>query len=121
MSISPRRPPSLPRCASDRIPRPRPPTAAAAIDGPDGRSAGTRVRDALALGVGVMLDWMAYFLRRWGDRLFAMNDTEAYWRGWQITKMPGGLGRCYRDPRFGADSEEPARLTGLGHHGPFGP
>jgi len=27
----------------------------------------------------VALDWAAYFLRRWGDRWFAMNDTEAYW------------------------------------------
>ena len=29
-----------------------------------------------------------------------MNDTEAYWRGWQITKTHGGLGRRYRDLRF---------------------
>lgn len=37
---------------------------------------------------------------RLGDRLFTMNDTEAYWRGWQITKSQGGLGRRYRDPLF---------------------
>ena len=38
--------------------------------------------------------------RRLGDRLFAMNDTEAYWRGWQITRTHGGAVRRYRDPRF---------------------
>jgi hypothetical protein len=37
---------------------------------------------------------------RLGDRWFTMNDTEAYWRGWQITKVQGGLGRRYRDPLF---------------------
>jgi len=47
-----------------------------------------------------VLDWLAYLLRRCGDRWFAMNDTEAYWRGWQITKTHGGLGRRYRDLRF---------------------
>jgi hypothetical protein len=55
----------------------------------------------LALAAGVVLNWLAYFLRRWGDRWFARNDTEASWRGWQITKMLGGLGRRYRDARFG--------------------
>ena len=29
-----------------------------------------------------------------------MNDTEAYWRDWQIIKTHGGLGRRYRDPQF---------------------
>ena len=66
----------------------------------DGRPAGTRLRDGLALAVGVVLDWLVYFLRRWSDRWFALNDTEAYWRGWQITKTQGGLGRRYRDVRF---------------------
>ena len=46
------------------------------------------------------LDWLAYFLRRWGDRWFAINDTEAYRWGWQISKLLGGLGRRYRDIRF---------------------
>jgi DnaJ-class molecular chaperone len=31
-----------------------------------------------------------------------MNDTEAYWWGWQITKTLGSLGRNYRDIRFEA-------------------
>jgi len=66
------------------------------------RPAATRVRDALGLAVGVALDWLAYLLRRSADRCFTMNDTEAYWRGWQITKTHGGLGRRYRDIRFDA-------------------
>ena len=48
----------------------------------------------------VLLSWLAAIPRRLGDRVFAMNDNEAYWRGWQITKTRGGLARCYRDPRF---------------------
>ena len=63
-----------------------------------GSATGSRVRDALVFVMGV--DWLAYLLRRWGDRWFAMNDTEAYWRGWQITKTHGGLGRRYRAIRF---------------------
>ena len=47
-----------------------------------------------------LLSWVAYTLRRHGDRWFSMSDNEAYWRGWQITKTRAGLGRCYRDPRF---------------------
>ncbi len=47
-----------------------------------------------------VLGWLAAVACRLGDRLFAMNDAEAYWRGWQITKTQGGLGRRYRDPRF---------------------
>ena len=42
----------------------------------------------------------AGLLRRIGDRLFAANDAEAQWRGWQIEPRRAGLGRRYRDPRF---------------------
>jgi hypothetical protein len=84
------------------VPRPRPPTVALVRDREAGRPAGGRARDALGLAVGVVLDWLAYFLRRWSGRWFAMNDTEAYWWGWQITKTLGGLGRNYRDLRFEA-------------------
>jgi hypothetical protein len=35
-----------------------------------------------------------------GDCLFAMNDLEAAWRGWQVIREPGGFGRRYRDPMF---------------------
>ncbi len=83
-----------------QAPQPRPPTVAMIMDRRDGRSARSRLRDGLALAVGVALDWLAYFLRRRGDRWFTMNDTEAYWWGWQITKTLAGLGRRYRDIRF---------------------
>lgn len=42
----------------------------------------------------------AGLLRRIGDRLFAANDAEGRWRGWQIGLRHAGLGRRYRDPRF---------------------
>jgi hypothetical protein len=84
----------------DNLPRPRPPTVALVRERADGGPAESRVREALALAAGVAVDWLAYFLRRWGDQWFAMNDTEAYWRGWQITKTHAGLGRRYRDIRF---------------------
>jgi hypothetical protein len=79
---------------------PRPPTVALVEERASRRPAGSRVRDAPVLAIRVALDWLAYLLRRWGDRWFAMNDTEAYWRGWQITKTHGGLGRRYRDIRY---------------------
>ena len=64
------------------------------------RSAGARLGHLLAAAAGVPASWLAYALRRCGDRWFAMNDNEAYWRGWQISKTHAGLGRRYRDPRF---------------------
>ena len=83
-----------------------PPPTVALVRAPAARRpAGRRVREALALAVRVALDWPACLLRpsllqHWGDRWFAMNDAEAYWRGWQITKTHAGLGRRYRDIRF---------------------
>ena len=53
----------------------------------------------------IMLSWLAALPGRLGDRLFAMNDNEAYWRDWQITKTHGGLGRRYRDPSFDRQAE----------------
>lgn len=44
--------------------------------------------------------WLADIPRRIGDRLFLVSDEEAYWRGWQVTWLHGGLGRGYRDHRF---------------------
>jgi hypothetical protein len=92
---------------------PRPPTVALVRErAGGGRAAGSRVRDALVFALGV--DWLAYLLRRWGDRWFAANDTEAYWRGWQITKTHAGLGRRYRDIRF--DTLAPcAQCAGAGN------
>ena len=55
---------------------------------------------AVPLAGRVLLTWLAVLPRRLGDRLFAMNDTEAYWRDWQMIRTHGGLGRRYRDPRF---------------------
>jgi len=62
--------------------------------------------DRTLLIVGrVLLSWLAAIPRRLGDRLFAMNDAEAFWRDWQITRTSGGLARRYRDPRFGTLAE----------------
>jgi hypothetical protein len=55
---------------------------------------------AVAVAARILLSWPTAIPRRLGDRLFTMNDNEAYWRSWQITKTHGGLGRRYRDPRF---------------------
>jgi hypothetical protein len=55
----------------------------------------------------VLLNWLAAIPRRLGDRLFVTNDTEAYWRDWQITKTRGGLARRYRDPQFDMLAECP--------------
>jgi hypothetical protein len=44
--------------------------------------------------------WLAGIPRRAGARLFARNDEEAGWRGWQPIKLHGGLARGYRDTRF---------------------
>jgi hypothetical protein len=87
-----------------RAPQPRAPaeaTAAATPASPAGFG------PILAIVGRVLLSWLAAIPRRLGDRLFVMNDTEAYWRGWQITKTHGGLARRYRDPRFDTLAECP--------------
>jgi hypothetical protein len=63
-------------------------------------SSGVRIRTFLAVGAGVMNDCLTSFPRRACDRLFAINDAEAHWRGWQITRVHGGFARRYRDPMF---------------------
>ena len=45
-----------------------------------------------------------------------MNDAEAYWRDWQMTRTHGGLGRRYRDPRFDTLAECP-KCRGAGATG----
>jgi hypothetical protein len=68
--------------------------------------AGNAFRTAAAIAVA----WLIGLPRRAGNRLFAMNDAEAGWRGWQVTEFAGGLGRRYRDARFDdvlAPREEP--------------
>jgi hypothetical protein len=82
------------------------PTEPAEPAGPAGgpaeraRRIGGRIADIVGLAAAVLLSWLAYIPRRLGDHIFTWNDTEAYWRGWQITKVRGGLGRRYRDPLF---------------------
>jgi len=75
------------------------------------RPAGGVIRrlGAAATAGWIVLSWLAALPGRLGDRLFTMNDTEAYWRDWQIVKTRGGLGRRYRDPSFDlpADCREP--------------
>lgn len=41
-------------------------------------------------------------LTRLGQRLFDGPDTRAHQHGWQVTPVQCGLGRRYRDPRFGS-------------------
>jgi hypothetical protein len=62
--------------------------------------AGIRLRTFLVVGAGVVGDCLTSVPRHACDQLFAMNDAEAYWRGWQITRVHGGSGRRYRDPAF---------------------
>jgi len=59
-----------------------------------------RIGSTVGLAAAVLLSWLAYIPRRLGDHIFTWNDIDAYWRGWQITKVHGGLGRRYRDPLF---------------------
>ncbi len=61
----------------------------------------TETRKVPPAGAGASLvASLADLPRRLGDRLFASNDAEAGWRGWEVTVLAGGLGRQYRDRRF---------------------
>jgi hypothetical protein len=91
--------------------RPRVPAREATENASPVRCARVLAIGRVVLAVGqVVLSWLAAIPRRLGDRLFAMNDAEAYWRDWQITKAQGGLGRRYRDPRFDTLAEGPRCL-----------
>jgi hypothetical protein len=61
-----------------------------------GLPAGAAFRSVTASLAG----WLASLPHRFGAQLFAMNDTEAAWRGWEVTELRRGLARSYRDPRF---------------------
>jgi len=87
-----------------RTERPRAPAPAAGAPAPASPAGFGRI---LVIVGRVLLSWLTAIPRRLGDRLFVMNDTEAYWRSWQITKTHGGLGRRYRDPRFDTLAECP--------------
>ena len=71
---------------------------------PPGLDRRTPSADACALAAA----WLIGLPRRAGRRLFAINDAEARWRGWQVTETLGGLGRQYRDARFDALAADPA-------------
>lgn len=60
----------------------------------------TAVGEAIRSVAALVAAWLTGLPRRAGRRLFAMNDREARWRGWQIIETVGGLGRQYRDWRF---------------------
>jgi hypothetical protein len=91
-----------------RPPGPEAPDQAAAAAAQAGSGSPCARFGAILLIVGqVLLSWLAAIPRRLGDHLFFMNDAEAYWRGWQITKTHGGLGRRYRDLRFDTLAECP--------------
>lgn len=80
---------SLPPGAA--APRPR-----RCLPGPIGIAVG-----AFHAGCVSLAGWLAGMPRQAGGRLFARNDEEAGWRGWQPTQLHRGLARSYRDERFG--------------------
>jgi hypothetical protein len=87
---------------------------AGAVPGAASSDTGTRLRRGLVaaaravpLAGRVLLSWLVALPRRLGDRVFAMNDAEAYWHSWQITRTHGGLGRRTHDARFDALAECP--------------
>ena len=57
--------------------------------------------DAFRAACVSLAGWLAGIPGRAGARLFARNDEEAGWRGWQPTQLHRGLARSYRDARFG--------------------
>jgi hypothetical protein len=64
------------------------------------------IHDARRGPIAVIGGWLADIPHRIGTRLFMLGDDEAYWHGWQISRLRGGLGRGYRDARFGPSPEE---------------
>jgi len=71
-------------------------------------SSGIRMRTLLTVSSGVMADQLTAIPRRACDHLFAINDAEAHWWGWQIADVHGGFGRRYRDPAFDTLELSPA-------------
>lgn len=88
-----------PRCRSVQV-TPSIDTWTSAVARTSTQSPNTRVPACLLTAAGVVGDCVTDLPRRICDRLFTINDTEAYWRGWQIVKTFGGLGRRYRTPDF---------------------
>jgi len=78
---------------------PIPPGPAARPTGVPGRPV-TAVPGVLRVAAAFGIAWLLGLPRRAGRYLFAMNDAEAHWRGWQAIELTGGLARQYRDARF---------------------
>jgi hypothetical protein len=76
------------------------------VGSPDPRGPSPAITEAIRTATGLAASWLAGLPRRAGNRLFARNDAEARWRGWQVTELAGGLARQYRDPRFDSVSPE---------------
>jgi hypothetical protein len=77
------------------------PPPASAANGPDAGAAPPAAHaGASDPPARTLAGWLAAIPRRLGTHLFVMGDAEAYWHGWQITSVHGGLGRRYRDPLF---------------------
>ena len=68
--------------------------------GPGGPGPRTGIRDFFSATFAGIGEWLADIPRRAGAAVFGKNDAEAYWRGWQIIPLHGGLSRRYRDRRF---------------------
>lgn len=64
--------------------------------------------DRLRFACGICVSWLIGLPRRAGARLYAENDAEARWWGWQVTERQGGLARQYRDARFAALPDNPS-------------
>jgi hypothetical protein len=78
---------------------------------------GLPVGEVFRSATASLAGWLASLPHRFGARLFAMNDTEAGWRGWDVTELRCGLARSYRDQRF----DLLAALRGLYPQTPDGP
>jgi len=63
--------------------------------------------DTICAACTLSVAWLIGLPRRAGQGLFAMNDAEAGWCGWQVTETLGGLGRQYRDARWDALKADP--------------
>jgi hypothetical protein len=61
-----------------------------------GRLAGHGTGSLVTKVTGALTGWLRHIC----DLVFASNDTEANWHGWEIINSYGGLGRRYRDPMF---------------------
>lgn len=88
-------------------------------------AAGTVIQDRPTFGVTAALlsattsvvTWLTDLPRRLGNRLFAINDAEAGWRGWEVTVTAGGVGREYRDHRLNILREQFDAHGGRVEHG----